>query len=177
MSDNVLNLIRKLKELSDRGIGGEKENAGVKLQQLLDKHGISVEDIEKDVVKERAFNITSNQLTFFRQVAASCFGIERTIYQYPKEPKRKVLVRILELTDAEFIEFSSKFDFYWNKYESDLKTFYSAFIQKNQLYRKSSETEKEEPLTQEQLDEISKVREMMIGLKRHSFHKQIENTK
>jgi hypothetical protein len=175
MSDNLLNLIRKLKELADRGEGGEKENAGVKLQQLLDKHGISIEDIEKDVVKERIFNITPNQQTFFRQVVASCFG-EKAIYQYQKEPKKKVLVRILKLTDAEFIEFSSKFDFYWNKYESDLKTFYSAFIQKNHLYRKNSGTNKEE-LTQEQLDEISRVREMMLALKRHSFHKEIENTK
>jgi hypothetical protein len=173
MSENLLNLIRKLKELADRGEGGEKENAGNKLQQLLDKHGISLEDINEDVLKDREFTLKPHQLKFFIQVVCSCFGRECTIYKYQKDRKRNELVRILKLTDAQFLELSAKFDFFWDKYEKDLDIFYSAFIQKNDLYVKGSSLK--DDLTQEQLDEINKVREMMYGLKKHSFHKQLNN--
>lgn len=173
MSENLLNLIRKLKELADRGEGGEKENAGNKLQQLLDKHGISLEDINEDVLKDREFTLKPHQLKFFIQVVCSCFGRKCTIYKYQKDRKRNELVRILKLTDAQFLELSAKFDFFWDKYEKDLDIFYSAFIQKNDLYVKGSSSK--DDLTQEQLDEINKVREMMYGLKKHSFHKQLNN--
>lgn len=174
MSDNLLNLIRKLKELADRGEGGEKDNAANKLQSLLDKHGISLEDINEDVLKEREFTLKQHQIKFFVQVAYSCFGKETTIYKYQNEKKRKEVKRFLKLTDAQFIELTAKFDFYWDKYEKDLEIFYSAFIQKNELYVKGSSSN---DLTQNEIEEINKVRAMMYGLDKHSFYKQIENEK
>ena len=175
MSENLLNLIRKLKELADRGEGGEKDNAANKLQSLLDKHGISLEDISQDVIKEREFILKPHQLKFFVQIAYSCFGKETTIYKYQNEKKRKEIKRFLKLTDAQFIELTAKFDFYWNKYENDLEIFYSAFIQRNELYVKGSS--RKEDLTKEEIEEINKVRAMMYGLDKHLFHKQIENEK
>ena len=173
MSENLLNLIRKLKELADRGEGGEKDNAANKLQSLLDKHGISLEDINQDVIKEREFILNSNQIKFFVQVAYSCFGNETAIFKLQNEKKSKQVKRFLKLTDAQFIELTAKFDFYWEKYEKDLQIFYSAFIQRNELYVKGSSAK--EDLTQEEIEEINKIRAVMQGLDKHSFHKQISN--
>ena len=46
MNDNILLLAKKLKELADRGIGGEKQNAEKKLKMLMSKYGITPEMLE-----------------------------------------------------------------------------------------------------------------------------------
>lgn len=44
--EKYIELAKKLKELADRGTGGEKVNAEQQLTRLMEKHGITLEDIE-----------------------------------------------------------------------------------------------------------------------------------
>lgn len=46
-----MDVIKKLKALSDRGINGEKENATKLLNKLMKKYGITEEELEKSEVK------------------------------------------------------------------------------------------------------------------------------
>jgi len=48
MENNLLNKLRKIRELAEHGIGGEKTNAIRKLKQLLKKHGLEYEDVFKE---------------------------------------------------------------------------------------------------------------------------------
>ena len=49
---NKEDLIKKIKALADRGIGGEKENAQKLLKELMQKYNINEEEISEDVIKE-----------------------------------------------------------------------------------------------------------------------------
>ena len=46
MDTDRLSRLKRLKALADRGIGGEKENAGVLFKKLCDKYHISPDQIE-----------------------------------------------------------------------------------------------------------------------------------
>ena len=44
--EELLRRLERVKELAERGVGGEKENAEALLNRLMAKYGISEEDIE-----------------------------------------------------------------------------------------------------------------------------------
>src|ERR1700722_391802 len=78
MSDNILELAKKLKTLSDIGIGGEKENAASFLKRLMDKHHITVEQIEGEKNNWHEFKCNGKwsklSKDFVSQVISSIMG-------------------------------------------------------------------------------------------------------
>ena len=52
MNDKLSDTMKKLLELSKRGIDGEKENAEKLLTKMMKKYHISKEDLEKEDIKE-----------------------------------------------------------------------------------------------------------------------------
>jgi len=48
--ESILSLLRKVKELAERGCDGERLVAQAKLAHLLKKHGMSVEDLGGDTL-------------------------------------------------------------------------------------------------------------------------------
>lgn len=46
------------------------------------------------------------------------------------------------MTDYEYFEVKSKFDFYWNILQDEIELTYKAFIQTQKLYQKPTEEEK-----------------------------------
>ncbi len=65
--DKALELARKLNELAKRGEGGEKINAESMLKKIMEKHGFTIDDIEKkpkSFIRLRYDNSFRNQ---FRQ--------------------------------------------------------------------------------------------------------------
>lgn len=47
MESKIIELARKIKELADRGVGGEKVNATQKLADLLKKYDIAFTELEE----------------------------------------------------------------------------------------------------------------------------------
>ena len=45
--EELLKRLERVKALAERGVGGEKENAEALLKRLMEKYGISDEDIEE----------------------------------------------------------------------------------------------------------------------------------
>lgn len=169
---NIIELGKKLAELAKQGHGGEKTNAETMLRKLMEKHNITIEDIEGDEKKIRWFKPTKSQKQFFLQVVSSVLG-----KGVPKYGNRVVKSEIgMYLTDAEYIEIKSKFEFYWKRYLEDVEILYEAFVQKNRLYSKSTDNEPkpETELTADELKRLKKVIGTMDALDTHSFHKQIE---
>jgi DNA polymerase III delta prime subunit len=71
-----IELAKKLKVLSKRGIGGEKENAERMLSEIMTKYGLSDEDIEGEKLNEYYFNIEKSDNKFWCQVVRH---VNRTI--------------------------------------------------------------------------------------------------
>lgn len=169
MNEKLIELAKKLKALADRGVGGEKENATAMLERLMKKHGISLADIEGDQIRSHELKYSGKDKQFCRQVISSVLGSLRgKVFEY-KSSYSRAKVLIIECTEAEFLLIDAKIDFYWKAYQEELEVFYSAFIQKNALWRKQDENEKEEkqPLSPEEKAKLLRMVQLMEGINSH----------
>lgn len=55
---NKKDLLRKLKALAEKGVGGEKINAQKKLEALMQKNGITEDELDEETAIECLFNIS-----------------------------------------------------------------------------------------------------------------------
>lgn len=164
----ILDLAKKLKALADRGVGGERENATNMLLRYMDKHGISINDIEDSDLELRTFKISPNQKTIFIQVAAMVLNFNYDLWK--SRSNRNTY--LIECTPGQQIEIQVAFDFYWNAYKEEIQVFTNAFIQKNRLFRDTTDEEaaKESELSKE---EALKLIAMMEGIEKRDLKKQI----
>lgn len=131
-------VLKNLLELSKRGVGGEKVNAEALLNKLLTKYGMTLEDIEtSDEIKNRDFYFDDYyESRILNQLYYSMYP-DRNSYTYNyKRTKKNRHTLILELTDAEFIEFTYAYDVYKESWKKQLELFYIAFIQSNHMFPK-----------------------------------------
>lgn len=178
MNERVIELAKKLKALADRGIGGERNNAIKMLEKLMAQHAITMDMINENDAKDHPFVVDKLSRKFFVQTVANVVGRNGKFGQYVKAPRNKLRFYVT-CTPAEAIEIQAKFDFFYTAWEKELEIFYSAFIQKNQLYSKPTEGDEHEDkdLTQEELRNLAKMLSLMKGMTRHIFTKQITNKK
>lgn len=168
-----IELAKKLNELAKRGVGGEKDNATAMLNALMKKHKISMTDIEGEAVCRHYFSVNTQNSQFFAQIVGN---VNRDLKNYRISGRGK-LNRMVECNVAEGVEIRAKFNFYWKAYEEDLNIFYSAFIQKNKLYRANDpdeELEPGKPMTIEEKVRAYKIANMTEGLDRHNYLKQLK---
>lgn len=165
-------LIKKIKALADRGVGGEKENAQKLLKSLMLKYNISEEELDEEVIKE--FYITVPK--FYRSMDL----IYQVLYSVVGENCRNMLwrrgrKRFLKCTTAEFLEFEAKFKFYFYHYKKEIDRYYSAFIQANEIFpslEKANRSSKSE-LTEED----KKMLKLASSLEKHDYRLQLDGGK
>ena len=163
-------LLEKLKALSERGVGGERENAQALLTRLMNEHGLTEEDLDEDIVKE--FDIVPpkiiNGVRLLSQVVYSVvYDVKENnkgLYSW-KGKKKAYFVRC---TSEEFLEIQAKLGFYLYHYENELEIFYSAFIQRNELFPKDSFDSS--PLTEKDIQALK----LAKSLDKHDYVLQIE---
>lgn len=182
MNDKIIELAKKLKALADRGVGGEKENAIEKLERVMQKHGITIDDINGRLKKDFDFHLRKEiTFDFVNQVVASVLGSRKeyghslSVYKYIQ--KRGFKSYQIERVEPDlFSEIIIKIDLFWDDYKEQQEIFYEAYIQKNRLYRKPSEKEDEvaEELTPEEREKLFKMSNMMQGIDRVKFQKRLE---
>lgn len=174
----IFDLARKLNALAVGGVGGEKETAAIMLQRLLRKHNLTIEDIEGIEIKDHFFEMVRDEERLFLQVVVSSFPGLKIYDTRGNKTARKHLRIIVKCTAAQAVEIHAKFDFYLNAWRADLKTFFSAFVHKNHLGKpltEAEENEPEKPLSSEEKAELWRISNMMNGLDKHHFHKQLKN--
>lgn len=171
LPDKVIELAKKLYELKERGIGGEKENASIHFNRILQKYNLTIEDIIGTTKTEREFLSPKDKRQLLAQIAASVVGSHVKVMGYRDGSPKEDYVYI-NLTDAEYVEIQSKFDFYWDAYQKDLKFFYEAFIHKNNLGAKA-DGNTSTLLTDEERVKLKRMFEMMEVLDNHQFQKRI----
>lgn len=133
MNTNITDTMKHLLALSEKGVGGEKENAIKLLNKLMKKYNISEADLKKEELHKHEVRFkTKWQESLIHQIVYM-INPERNIYKYTN---RKVKIAILELTDAEWIEHQYLYSIYKKSFEEELELFTSAFIQRNNIFPK-----------------------------------------
>ncbi len=169
--NKIHNLLKKLQALAERGEGGEAENAKRMLYELMEKHGITLDDIQEEQPKLQELSYGGMEKVFVQQVLAS-EGINNTRRYVRSYSKKKVI--LFDSTDTQFRFLESKVKFYWKLYKSERKKFYEAFVHANDLGRRLGEDEPEREYTREEIRHIMEIMRMAQGIRRESMYKALD---
>jgi hypothetical protein len=151
--------LAKILALAERGVGGEKDNAQRILDNLLKKHGLSLDEVirnkgesELDWKAYSFGNITERTILF--QVYIS---IMNTVgLGYKKWSKKSVSLEADKLTHVEITE---KYRYFRKLWKDELSVVVEAFVHKHNLF---SDIPAKEVLLDE--ERAKKVMKMVLGM-------------
>lgn len=119
--DRIIDKLKKLLALAERGERGEADNARRLLEAELRRHGLTLEDICDDNKKKRIFKYNSNEeRTLLIQVLVNYLGsksdafCDSTYNKYQKEV-------YIALSDIEYIDISNMYDFFKAQFRKERK--------------------------------------------------------
>lgn len=173
--EKLLEKLEKIKALADRGERGEKETAERLLARLMKQYGISVEELEDAKISTHWIRYKTeweskliSQLAYMRLGHGHTFGC---VGAYTERPRKKVGI---DCTPAQYIEIEADFTFYSAALEEEMKLFYRAFLNKNNLFPPPELAG--DPVNDEDVDQVEamKVSAIMMGLDHHTRRKGLE---
>lgn len=176
MDDNLRKKLIKLYNLSERGVGGEKRNAKNFLDKLLQKHGITLEELNEDKKEDRYYKygrVLTRKLII--QIVYSVIGKE--VNAWVCSAYREIGV---EATEYEHIQIKELIDFHLENYKKEEKkiinTFYDAYINKHNIFpEKGKEMDKDESEKEEKdWEYIKKVLALKDTIEGETFTKKIK---
>lgn len=145
--EKILELAKKLKTLSERGVGGEAVNSAEALQKLIEKYDIDVSmlESEKPIRRELEFDaripFASDLATQIMFKMLEEIGENRSIYQRKRRLRYGVLY--IDLTEAEYLEAIIRIEHFQNDMKKNLDAFFFAYLDKQKLLTKSSDEQRE----------------------------------
>ena len=128
--ETVSNKLRKIKELAQRGVGGEKESALALYEKLKQKYEISEDEIFDELSIHWFRYKTKDDRRLLSQVAYMVTG-STTHYRHTKSKKKEYGV---ECTELEAAEIKLNYDFFHHEYEIEKNMLWEAFRYKQNLY-------------------------------------------
>lgn len=151
--------LKKILQLAEKGIGGEKANAQKLLDRLLKKSGLTIEDL-KDQEKKSLHYFRYKSWYEERLINQILMTVadDRKLPLYVNRRMRKVIGAYL--TNAQKIEVDLLFDSYKKALEGEMRLLYRAFLHVNKIFPLSDELEDRE-LTDEEAWQLKKMVAMM----------------
>lgn len=170
--EQLLQKVKKIQALAERGDRGEKESAAALLERLMKQYGITESELSEDRRERAWFRFKTplerkllNQViyTVTGRIAYSCVG------RYTNRPRKMLGI---DCTAAERLEIEISFEFYNAALEKELARFYSAFLNKNHIFPEKAIDEI--PDTGEiDLEEAQRLSMMMAGMEEHTRRKAL----
>ncbi len=171
----LLEKVKKIKALAERGYAGERESAQALLARIMEQHGISEAELEEDRRETAWFDYSQeterrllNQIIYMVTGKSGC-GCVGT---YTGRKRKKLGA---DCTAAERIEIEAAYEFFKAAMNEELEIFYSAFANKNHLFPPEDKctAKSAEELTPEQRARALKAGLMMEGMERHTLRKAL----
>ena len=164
-------LLKKIKALAERGVDGERENAEALLARLMEKYGVSEEELSEDIRKRHDFEFHGKeQKKLLRQIVFKVTGGYAYELYYTASGRKVKTLLAADCTPAEKVEIEFLFDFYIRLWDRERDAFLAAFIQKHKLF-----SMREDAPTQEiSREEAEKMSALMQGMSDESPIRAIE---
>lgn len=136
MDNKKKQLLNKLKALAERGVGGEKETAQRKLEELMRKYGVEEADLSDE--KKEGFKFKyKNQFEkrLILQIANKTFGDEWVdrIYIYTRGIGKRSII-LIECTKFEETQIRIEYEFYKELWKEEVEFLFKVFIQKHNIF-------------------------------------------
>lgn len=164
-----IEIIKKLKALSDRGIAGEKENATKLLERLMKKYNITEDEIKNEETKIVWITLKNKaEQRICSQILYAYF--DDADLRQPYKARTRCYV---ELTAAQEIEFKYMLSIYLDSFYKEQDIFISAFIQKNKIFPSNGKVRYMEDLTAEEREKALKASLMSEGIEMTRIRKAL----
>lgn len=149
-SDKIKITLLKIKELSEKGYDDERQVAINKLELLLKKYNLSIDDLMEEKKKfEIKYSSKPDAKTILAQVIWSVIP-KAKIYE---DTKRLRLYTILK--SDEYIEIIEKNKYFFDLYQKERKKFLISFCLKNKLFNNNeSSPNSESKYSKEEIRQI-----------------------
>lgn len=167
----------KLHTLAERGERGEAANALHLLNKLLEKYGLTIEEVigEQEKTKRYTFKATTEwqRKLLFQVYACVKSSSEVSYWHYKSEYD-------FELTAFEYAEFCNMYEWHKKQLGKEIKQtildLTEAYIYKHDIVNRDSEGNDEiKPLTAEDIKRLARILVMADTLEDTSYRKQLEN--
>ncbi len=154
-------LLKKIRALAERGVGLSADNAEEILRRLMEKYGVSEDELNEEERRRHDFEYHGKeQEKLLRQVVFKVTGGYAYNLVY-NATGRKVKTKLgADCTAAEKVEIEFLFDFYTRLWERERAAFLSAFIQKHRIFAIRDDIEPQK-LSRE---ELLKMQALMLGM-------------
>lgn len=174
--ERIIEKIRKVYELTQSDIEGEREAATARLNELCAKYNLSVADIVSD--REEWFYFETGRLKTYKHLLKQIYGCvtNRTTVNYREGPTKIGF----EMTKVQAVEVGNMFAFYRRELAKELKAqtdlIVKAFVYKNDLVPHGDEDDNApKELSAEEKAKLLQVLALMQGMERKHYNKQLEN--
>lgn len=166
-----IELARKLRELWLRGEENERENAEQKLKALLQKHNLTMEDIEGDKMEMRAFQVTPKDIDIFTIMVANVLGSDWCDRICTKNGDPLEGVWYIPLNSSDYIELEAKYEFFKAAFYKEYMVMLKAFVYKQDIYAKDTkEAEMRTPTEEDYLVAMA-----AQAMRKQHFRKQLNS--
>lgn len=158
-ASDVARKLRAIKALAEQGNEGERAAAMALIGRLKKKYGVTVDDVMEDVRTMHEYRYQDKYTEqLLHQIHYMVTGTGEVFR--PRKGRAKVLY--FECTDAEAVEIRANYEFYKAALQKDMDLFYSAFIQRNELFpEKPQEKDATKKVDPEDIMRILKMAAMM----------------
>lgn len=183
--DEILDRIRKVQALAQKGTDGERQSAERRLAELMEKYHITLEDIEQNEDKEEVFWYRCKGEDWdqiFSQVAA-VMGCLKFAYLRPGDTSKRAenLRRsawdrprgsntVIICTYLKFIEITTAYELYQKSYNKQKDAFIYAFLMRNQLLPSGDSNHQPTP---EELEMVARAAHMAGSIEKVNTNKQL----
>lgn len=172
--ERILEKIKRVRALAERGVDGEKDSAAALLDRLMKQYGISEAEIAEERREIAWFRYKTplerkllNQViyTVTGRIPYGCVG------RYTGRTRKQIGI---ECTAAERLEIEISFEFYNAALQQELERFYIAFLQKNRIFPDNPIDDARE-IGEMSLEEAQRISMMMAGMDEHTRRKMLES--
>lgn len=174
--DKIKDRLLKLKTLADKGYMGEALAARRALDSMLNKYGLSIDDLYDTKAKWRWIKVGSNKE--LRTILHQChFQIIDSPNSTYKEYKGEIG---FELTPSQYADLMSLFDFHKSQFKKErakiISNLTKAYIQKHEIWGRSEYDDDDLPKERNPLswDEIKSILALSESMDDVSYHKQLK---
>ena len=136
IDEKKVELMKKLQRLAERGVGGEKEGAQKKLQQLMKKYDIEESDLSDDKLEDHEWKYHNDfELRLLKQTIYKVLGKDglNQMYHY-RSGKGKKTIQGVQCTKAQAIQIGIEYEFYCETWKEEHDFFFKCFVQKHKIF-------------------------------------------
>lgn len=136
IDEKKIELMKKLQRLAERGVGGEKEGAQKKLQQLMKKYNIEESDLSDDKLEDHEWKYHNDfELRLLKQTIYKVMGKDglNQMYHY-RSGKGKKTIQGVQCTKVQAIQIGIEYEFYCETWKEEHDFFFKCFVQKHKIF-------------------------------------------